>query len=113
MPEWCQPTVGRELVDMLDLPTAGRLEIWCPFIPQIAMFVVYALKSMTRKYIYVGITSDIDRRLHEHNSGYEKTTKPYSPFSLLYTQLLETRVEAREREKYLKSGQGKDFLKSL
>ncbi|MFC0262909.1 GIY-YIG nuclease family protein [Fontibacter flavus] len=41
------------------------------------MFFVYAISSTVRKYIYVGLTSDIDERFHRHNSGYEKTTKPF------------------------------------
>ena len=48
-----------------------------------------------------------------HNNGYEKTTKPYTPFKLIYSEKVETRIEARKREKYLKSGIGKEFLKSI
>ncbi len=48
-----------------------------------------------------------------HNSGYEQTTKPYRPFELLYTEKFETREAARAREKYLKSGIGKDFLRQI
>jgi len=67
------------------------------------MFVVYAIKSTTRNYIYVGMTSNIERRLYEHNRGYEKTTRPYAPFVLLHTEVSDTRLEARKKEKYLKS----------
>ena len=77
------------------------------------MFFVYALKSINRNYIYVGLTSNIEERLMRHNNGYEKTTKPYSPFKLIYSEKVETRIEARKREKYLKSGIGKEFLKSI
>ncbi|WP_317048349.1 GIY-YIG nuclease family protein [Candidatus Ulvibacter alkanivorans] len=47
------------------------------------MFYVYALSSIERKYIYVGLTNNLNRRIAQHNSGYEKTTKPYRPFSLI------------------------------
>jgi putative endonuclease len=77
------------------------------------MFFVYALKSETRNYIYVGLTSNVDRRVKEHNLGYEQTTRPYAPFILLHVEKFSTRIEARNREKYLKSGKGKEFLKSL
>jgi putative endonuclease len=77
------------------------------------MFFVYALRSETRNYIYVGLTSNIARRIKEHNLGYERTTKPYAPFRLLLVEELATRFEARNREKYLKSGKGKEFLKLL
>jgi putative endonuclease len=60
------------------------------------------------------LTSDLPSRLHRHNSGYERTTKAYVPFKLLYKEDgYATRKDARAREKYLKSGSGKEFLKSL
>jgi putative endonuclease len=77
------------------------------------MFYVYALDSQSRNYIYVGLTDNIERRLSEHNLGKNKTTKPYRPFKLIYTEVFETRVEARDREKKLKSGYGKEFLRKL
>ncbi len=77
------------------------------------MYKVYAISSEVRNYIYVGLTKDLAKRLKRHNRGYEKTTKPYKPFKLIYTEECKTRIEARKREKYLKSGVGKEFLKSL
>ena len=66
-----------------------------------------------RNYIYVGLTNDLDRRLNEHNKGENRSTKAYKPFALIYKEQFNSRVEARAREKYLKSGIGKEFLKSL
>ena len=77
------------------------------------MFFVYALKSIERTYIYVGLTDNLERRLSEHNGGKNKTTRPYRPFVLIHSEMFETRIEARQREKYLKSRIGKDFLRSL
>jgi len=77
------------------------------------MFYTYALSSLKRNYLYVGITSDVERRLKEHNSGKNKTTKPYRPFVLIFEKEFNTRLEARTEEKKLKSGFGKEFLKSL
>jgi len=77
------------------------------------MFTVYALKSLTRNYIYVGMTSDLPKRLDRHNHGYERTTKPYRPFLVIYSEDVETRVEARIREKHWKSGIGRDFLRRI
>jgi putative endonuclease len=74
---------------------------------------VYAISSQSRRYIYVGLTDNLERRLEEHNNGYNKTTKPYIPFQMIYFELQPTRIEARKREKYLKSGIGKEFLKRL
>ena len=77
------------------------------------MYFVYTIKSLKRNYVYVGLTSDLERRLIEHNNGKNKTTKPYIPFILIYSEKFETRAEARDKEKYLKSGSGKEFLKTL
>ncbi len=77
------------------------------------MFVVYAIKSLSRDYIYVGLSDNLERRLSEHNLGKNKTTRPYKPFKLIYKEYFSTRIESRVREKYLKSGVGKEFLKSL
>lgn len=77
------------------------------------MHQVYAIKSISRNYIYIGMTSNLDRRYGEHNAGREKTTKPYSPFKLIYSEAFSTRAKARLKEKQLKSGFGKEFLKTL
>ena len=77
------------------------------------VFFVYAIKSLNRNYIYVGLTDNIERRVNQHNSGRSKTTKPYLPFKLILTEQYPTRSAARVREKYLKSGIGKEYLKTL
>ena len=77
------------------------------------MFYTYAIKSLYRNYIYVGLTDNTERRFDEHQTGKNKTTKPYRPFVMIYTEAYETRKAARTREKYLKSGVGKEFLRSL
>lgn len=74
---------------------------------------MYAIKSREKNYIYVGLTSNLKKRITRHSNGYEKTTKFYRPFDLIYVDFFPSRVEAREEEKYLKSGCGKEFLKQL
>ncbi len=59
------------------------------------------------------MTNDINARFARHNNGREKTTKPYAPFQLLYTEECANRVTARKREKYWKSGVGKQQLRSI
>jgi len=76
-------------------------------------YSVYALKREIRNYIYVGLTEDLNRRVGEHNGGKEKTTRPYRPFRLIFTEDYSDRMSARKREKYLKSGIGKEFLKRI
>jgi len=77
------------------------------------MIFVYAISSINFNYIYVGMTADIEERFRRHNKGREKTTRPYAPFILLYTEECKDRMEARIREKYWKSGIGKEKLRVL
>ena len=77
------------------------------------MFTVCAIKSIKNNYVYVGLTKNLENRLARHNSGREKTTKPHRPFRLIRTENFKTWQEARNREKQLKSGYGKEFLKTL
>ncbi len=75
------------------------------------MYFVYAIKSLVKEWIYVGMTSNLERRLSQHNLGHNKSTKPYSPFKLVYFEKQPDRHSAREREKYLKTASGKRWLK--
>lgn len=77
------------------------------------MFFVYAISSLGRNYIYVGLTDNVERRFAQHNNGYNRTTKPYAPFQVLLIESYPTRIQAREREKFLKTGQGKAWLKKI
>ncbi|UZD21544.1 GIY-YIG nuclease family protein [Algoriphagus halophytocola] len=71
------------------------------------MVTVYALSSIARNYVYVGLTTNLEERVYRHNSGYERTTRPYRPFKLVYQKDFPTRAEARKFEKYLKTTTGK------
>ena len=77
------------------------------------MFFVYAIKSLVKNYIYVGLTDHVIRRFHEHNNGFEKTTKPYLPFELIFSKEYPDRTTARASEKFYKMGKGKRFLKLI
>ena len=77
------------------------------------MFTVYVLHSQNFNRTYTGLTNNLKRRLKEHNSKQNRTTKAYIPWKVVHKEEFETRIEAREREKYLKSGIGRDFIKSI
>ncbi|MFZ2886453.1 MAG: GIY-YIG nuclease family protein [Minisyncoccia bacterium] len=72
---------------------------------------VYILKSVNERKTYVGNTTDIDRRLVEHNSGKNTFTKRYAPWVVVYKEEIVSLVDARMREKYLKSAAGRRFIK--
>jgi putative endonuclease len=72
----------------------------------------YVLRSDKDGGLYVGMAKDVKERVEEHNRGYNQSTRSRVPFTLIYSEHCASRGEAREREKYLKSGKGRDFLKS-
>ncbi|MBO0323841.1 GIY-YIG nuclease family protein [Muricauda sp. CAU 1633] len=77
------------------------------------MISVYAISSLEHNYIYVGMTSNLKERIARYNSGRERTTKFYAPFKLIYSEECLDRLSARKREKYWKSGVGKENLRKL
>ena len=77
------------------------------------MITVYAIISEVNGEIYVGIAKNPDTRLKEHNTGKNRYTKGLRPWRIFYRELQPDWQAARKREKYLKSGVGKEFLKSL
>ncbi len=76
------------------------------------MFYVYILKSLKNNRYYTGSTDNLERRIEEHNSGQSKYTKLTIPFILIYKEVYPTRIEAVRRELYLKSGKGREWIKS-
>ena len=66
------------------------------------MWCVYLLKSVKRRWYYVGSTNDIQRRLAEHNAGKVQSTKSYTPLLLVFKKDFDTEKEAREYERKVK-----------
>lgn len=63
--------------------------------------------------VYVGYTNDLRKRFKKHNSGEIFSTKPYRPFELIYYEAYLNKEDALEREKFLKSGWGKNYIKRV
>ncbi len=77
-------------------------------------YYVYILVSDNRqKWSYVGQTDNIKRRLKEHNNGKVKSTKALRPLRLIYTEKYYLREESLKREKYLKSGYGREEKQNI
>ncbi len=74
------------------------------------MYYVYIIQSKSNKTFYTGMTSDIDRRMAEHNGhhGGTRTTLNLCDYELVFCQIVDSRIEARWLEKYLKSGTGRE-----
>jgi putative endonuclease len=77
------------------------------------MFHVYVLQSEATGRLYVGYSSDLVRRLGQHNHGVTKSTKNRGPWRLVHQEAFGTRSEAMRRERFLKSGQGREELKRV
>ena len=74
------------------------------------MYYVYILQSLKRdNWLYKGFTTDLKRRILEHNAGKNFSTAPYIPLKLVYYECYLIRAEARE--KYLKTSMGKRVIK--
>ncbi|MDD4178773.1 MAG: GIY-YIG nuclease family protein [Candidatus Margulisbacteria bacterium] len=76
-------------------------------------FHVYVLKSLSFGCLYVGSTGNLDKRVVQHNEGFSRFTKGRRPWTLIYKESYNSRAEAMRREKFLKSGQGRELLKKL
>lgn len=76
------------------------------------MWYVYLLKSEKSKHWYIGSTINLRKRILRHNSGKNRSTKYGVPWQLIYCEIGLNKKDARWREKYLKSGMGRRFLKN-
>lgn len=77
------------------------------------MFYVYILRSLKTGEFYKGITDNIDRRISEHMAGQSPTTKSRLPLELVHVEICDTRGEARNLEKYFKSGFGREIIREI
>jgi putative endonuclease len=75
-------------------------------------YYVYVLLSKKNNQFYTGFTSDIQNRLRMHNSGQVLSTKDRRPLMLIYWEGCLNQQDATRREKYLKSGNGKKYIKN-
>jgi putative endonuclease len=73
---------------------------------------VYVLKSQSTGSSYVGHTSDLQKRVVEHNRGKSSSTKGKRPWRLVYSEEYSSRSEAASRERYFKSVKGRLELKA-
>ncbi|NQT90876.1 MAG: GIY-YIG nuclease family protein [Candidatus Omnitrophica bacterium] len=76
------------------------------------MYYVYILRSKKdRDRFYIGYTTDLDRRLREHNESRSLYTKRHAPWCVETYISFSSKELAKDFERYLKSGSGKTFVK--
>lgn len=76
------------------------------------MYYVYVLLSEKDSNFYTGSTSDLKSRIKQHNEGKVPSTKNRRPLQLIYYEACLSREDAFRREKYLKTGMGKRYLRN-
>ena len=67
------------------------------------MFFVYILQSKKFGSYYIGSCEEVKTRLDQHNNGLVRSTKSKIPWGLVYVESFETHIEARARERQIKS----------
>ena len=77
------------------------------------MFHVYVLRSAVTGRLYTGSTADVQDRLRRHNAGESKATRHGIPWTLAHTETFATRAGAVQRERYYKTGRGREELETL
>ena len=78
------------------------------------MYTVYVLYSEKYDRLYIGFTSDLENRLLSHNKlGKKGFTAKFRPWKVIHTEKYGTQKEAMVREKQLKSGQGRQWIRKL
>ena len=76
-----------------------------------AMHHVYLIESEPQCKWYIGYTTNLRRRLEEHNCHKNISTAKGSKWRLIYCETYVNKMDALGREKFLKSGSGREFLK--
>jgi len=77
------------------------------------MYYIYILQSLKDGSLYIGYTSDLKRRFKEHNDGRSAATKPFRPYKIIFYEAFVNRIDAKNREQYLKSGWGLRSVKTM
>ncbi len=72
---------------------------------------VYVLRSRVDGFFYTGYSSDLKRRIQEHNAGQVPATAQRRPLDLVYYEACRCQADATRRENYLKTAWGKRFLR--
>lgn len=76
------------------------------------MYTVYVLFSESTRKTYIGMTSDLLNRFKSHNElGTKGYTKNYRPWKVIHIEYFTSKSEALVRERQLKSGNGRGFIK--
>lgn len=77
------------------------------------MYYVYVLQSKQDRHLYTGCTNDLKKRLIMHNSGKVESTRKRLPLKLIYYETFINKQDAFNRERWLKTGWGRNHLNKI
>ena len=76
-------------------------------------YCVYVLYSLKDNKQYIGYTTNLEKRIRDHNAGRTTSTAPRRPLELIFCEYYNNRQDAMRREKYFKTTAGKKALKLM
>lgn len=75
-------------------------------------YFTYVLLSEKDNMFYTGYTRDLHNRVSQHSAGYVQSTHDRRPLKLIYFEACLNQGDAINRERYLKSGMGKRYIRN-
>ena len=120
---WYTPRIGRLPARTIRYGSGGAQLVTRPHRPRCGgaggvrftsfLMHVYVIQSRLDQSEYIGMSANPYLRLLEHNAGRVHSTRSKRPWQIIHVEELPNRIEAKAREKYLKSAAGRRFRKSL
>ena len=77
------------------------------------MYYVYVLRSQVDGKLYIGYTTNLGKRLQQHQAGQVMSTNPRRPFELIFYEGYKSMEDAKRRETYFKTSKGKSSLRMM
>ena len=94
--------------DRLELPTKLTIMISMPL-----PYCMYVLLSEKDRLLYIGYTTNLEKRIKDHNAGGTKSTSGRRPLRLIYCEFHLSKADAERREKYFKTSPGRKAIKLM
>jgi putative endonuclease len=76
-------------------------------------YYVYILYSSKDGNLYIGLSQNLKKRIYNHNIGLNKSTRYRRPLKLIYVEAFFNKEDAKNREKFFKTGRGREVLKDI
>ncbi|MFN4212624.1 MAG: GIY-YIG nuclease family protein, partial [Microgenomates group bacterium] len=81
--------------------------------PGSLVYYVYILQSLKNNNLYMGFSSNLKNSLENHNLGLNHSTKNRRPLKLIYYEAFLNEEDAKNKEKFYKSGRGHEVIKKM